>query len=236
MAATRRRPLHRNLSPELKAMIVAALGAVGDHLRLGPGYGMTPEIDLRWRLGDAILPKGRTRMPYRRALSRSLAEHLAKYLGRGYNESMVFEALRLRATYPRREAIPRFTTWTDLRPCVANREPSRRSPKPRARLRHPGLIELRRILRRAIAAWAPDWIELPCRHPAALLFKDGDITILVRIIPLKQRYMPMPELDGTAQTVLELRWNDRAVIRCMRKHRRHAQINLKDLRRHVLDP
>lgn len=237
MVVPRRRPLHRNLSPELKAKVVAALGAISNHLRIGPGYGMTPEIDLRWRLGDALMPDDSDRMPYGHKVVRALAGHLAKYLGKGYNESTIFEALRLRAAYRHRTDIPRFTTWTDLRPRIATRAPLRRAPKRRATLRQPGLIELRRIVRRAIAIWQGDaWIELPCRHPAALLYRDGDVTILVRIILTRLGYMPMPELDDTAQTVLELRWNDRAVIRCTRKHRRHARIDIKDLRRHILEP
>lgn len=237
MAAPRRRPSHRTLSPELKAKVVAALGAISDHLRIGPGYGMTPEIDLRWRLGDALMPEDNYRMPYGHNVVRALAGHLASYLGKGYNESTIFQALRLRAAYSSRAAIPRFVTWTDLRELIATRSPSRRTPKQRIELRQPGLLELRGIVRRAIAIWHGDaWTERFCRHPAALLYRDGDIMLLVRIIMSASSFMPMVEIDDNAPTVIELLWSGRPAIRCLKRHRRHARINIKDLRSHILAP
>ncbi len=209
--------------------------AIGDHIRIGPGFGMSPQTDLRWRIGIALCPNGKMRMPYRGHLVRALAERLHKSLGRGYSATMLFDARRLVLKYPDRNAIPGCVAWSDLRPAI-RRVPPRLRPKRNAPLVNPGLIELRRLIQRAILAWDTRWVEQACQHPAALLYTDGTILVLVRIIQPKLRYMQLPEIESSADTVIELRWSDRPVIRCIQKHRGHSGINIKDLRRFILAP
>jgi len=210
--------------------------AIGDHLRLGPGFGMSAKVDLRWRIGAALTPVGKTRMPYKSVMTKFLADRLSQALGPGYSSTMLYDARRLHIRYPRRGNIPSFAMWTDLRRFIA-KIPPRGRPKQDAKLRRPGLIELRRLMRRAVQIWTEGrWLELPCKHPAALRFIDGDVVVVIRIIQPKLRYVPMPEVDDNAKTVIEMCWSDRPVIRCRHQHRLHSQINVKELRRIVVDP
>lgn len=232
----RSRSAYRRPSPELDAVTIAAMTAIADHLRLGPGYGMAALVDLRWRIGTALSPEGKTKMPYRSMRTRILAERLGDALGKGYNSTVIFDARRLVRRYPKRGDLPRFATWAELRPFI-RQVPPRRQPKQNAALRRPGLLELRRLVKRAVLIWTREiWLELPCQHPSALLFSAGGVDVVVRIIQPALRYMPIPALDEQGKTVLEVRWGVRPVIRCLRRHRRHSHLNVKDLRRHILDP
>lgn len=235
----RRRPRPRQqgrrLYPELDKLTATAMKAIGDHLRIGPGYGMAGLIDLRWRIGNALSPEGKTRMPYKSVLTRALAERLSEALGKGFSSTMIFDARRFILAYPRRTDIPRFVMWSKLRPFV-RKDPPRGQPQETAGLRRPGLIELRRLAKRAIQLWKMNWLALPCQHPSALLYRDGKVIVMVRIIQPKLRYMPLPEVDDQASSVIEMRWSERPVIRCLKKHAEHSQINIKDLRRCILDP
>lgn len=232
----RSRSAYRRPSPELDAVTTAAMTAIADHLRLGPGYGMAALVDLRWRIGTALSPEGKTKMPYRSMRTKVLAERLGEALGKGYNSTVIFDARRLVRRYPKRSDLPRFATWAELRPFI-RQVPPRRRHKQNAALQRPGLLELRRLVKRAVLIWSDEhWLELPCRHPSALLFSDGDVDVVIRIIQPALRYIPIPAFDERGKTVIVVRWGERPVIRCQRQHRRHSQINVKDLRRCILDP
>lgn len=232
----RPRSAYRRPSPELDAITTAAMTAIADHLRLGPGYGMAALVDLRWRIGTALSPEGKTKMPYRSMRTRILAERLGEALGKGFNSTVIFDARRLVRRYPKRGDLPRFVTWVELRPFI-RQVPPRRQPKQNAALQHPGLLELRRLVKRAVLIWTKEsWLELPCQHPSALQFSADGVDVVVRIIQPALRYMPIPALDEQGKTVLVVRWGVRPVIRCLRRHRRHSHLNVKDLRRHILDP
>lgn len=233
----RLRSAYRRPSPELDAVTTAVLIAIGDHLRLGPGYGMAELVDLHWRIGTALSPEGNSKMPYRSRRTKVLANLLSKAIGKGYNTTVIFDARRLVRRYPRRGDLPRFVTWVELRPYIRlDPPPPQREPKQNAALLRPGLLELRRIIKRAVLAWKENWLERPCRHPSALLFSDNGVDVIVRIIQPKLRYIPIPEFDEQGKTVFEVRWGERPVIRCLHRHRRHSQINVRDLRRCILDP
>ncbi len=232
----RPRQPYRRPSPELDAITTAAMTAIGQHIQYGPGYGMAVLTDLRWRLGEALQSLCDKRMTYRGALTRTLAKRLTAALGQGYGETTIFVARRLVRRYSRRADIPRFVAWSTLRPFLYE-EPPLGEPEQAPVLRRPGLIELRRLVRRAVQLWAGKrWLELPCEHPSALLYRVGGVTVLVRIIHPKLRYLPLPLIDDQAKTVIEVRWGEQLAISCRRKHPKHSRIDLKELRGILLGP
>lgn len=153
-------------------LIAAAVTAVEQHLRIGPGLGIASGVDLRWRLGEALDAVAGARMPYYSAAVVAVAKALIPIYGLGFSTTVLFDSRRLFAVCPYRAKLPREMTWMQVRAMLQDRGKEFTPGRASGKTAKPCSQELRRLCRRTVALLAPTWVEVATDDPHRMLFWD----------------------------------------------------------------
>lgn len=199
--------------PPVDAMIAAAIVAVEEHGDIGPGFGISPGVDLHWRLGHALTAVVGNRMPYDTAGVTAVATALRKIYGKGFNRTVIFDSRRLYAACPRRTDLPRGLSWMKVRRILCNGALCDDAFSRTTTTTRPCTAELRRLARRAMRVVAPQCLDIRTADPhhLAVLNDRRRIDIWIDAVPRRRAARTAAVLLVTwASRRLVVRWLGRS--------------------------